>query len=96
MHAKIGDQLPAFTRTTDFANWNRYAAVNDEFIDVHMSEEAARLRASPTSSAWATSVSPTPRDVARWLRLALVTGRGRGDIASSPASSASSTSGATI
>jgi len=38
----IGDVLPTFSRETDFSSWNRYAAVNDEFIDVHMSKEAAR------------------------------------------------------
>ena len=27
-----GDTLPVFERTTSFAHWNRYAAVNDEFI----------------------------------------------------------------
>jgi acyl dehydratase len=38
----IGDALPTFSRETHFSNWNRYAAVNDEFIDVHMSKEAAQ------------------------------------------------------
>ena len=42
MPVEVGQALPAFERTTGFANWNRYAAVNDEFIDVHMSAEAAR------------------------------------------------------
>ena len=37
-----GTQLPAFERTTDFAHWNRYAAVNDEFIPMHMDPEAGR------------------------------------------------------
>ena len=39
---QIGAELPGFERTTGFAHWNRYAAVNDEFIDVHMDREAAR------------------------------------------------------
>lgn len=39
--------LPAFTRVTDLPNWNRYAAVNDEFIDVHMSVDAARAAGQP-------------------------------------------------
>jgi acyl dehydratase len=43
----IGDAIPAFERTTDFAEWNRYAAVNDEFIDVHMSADAARAAGQP-------------------------------------------------
>jgi acyl dehydratase len=37
-----GDHVPALERTTVFAHWNRYAAVNDEFIDVHMEREAAQ------------------------------------------------------
>lgn len=37
-----GAELPAFVRTTDFAHWNRYAAVNDEFIPIHMDDEAGR------------------------------------------------------
>jgi acyl dehydratase len=35
----IGDQVPAFERETDFMNWNRYAAVNDEFVYLHMDDE---------------------------------------------------------
>ena len=54
-----GDELPAFERTTDFAHWNRYAAVNDEFIDVHMSRPRRRPPVSPTSSGWATCGSRT-------------------------------------
>jgi acyl dehydratase len=38
----IGDQIPEFVRTTHFAEWNRYAAVNDEFIPIHMDDEAGR------------------------------------------------------
>lgn len=44
---KVGTELPAFERTVDFAHWNRYAAVNDEFIDVHMSSEAAQAAGQP-------------------------------------------------
>jgi acyl dehydratase len=44
---EVGAELPAFTRTVDFAHWNRYAAVNDEFIDVHMSTDAARAAGQP-------------------------------------------------
>jgi acyl dehydratase len=42
-----GEALPVFERTTGFGEWNRYAAVNDEFIDVHMSAEAARAAGQP-------------------------------------------------
>jgi acyl dehydratase len=34
-----GDELPAFERKTDFMNWNRFAAVNDEFVYIHMDDE---------------------------------------------------------
>src|SRR5918992_644277 len=39
--------LPPYVRTTGFANWNRYAAVNDEFIDIHMDPDAARAVGMP-------------------------------------------------
>ena len=38
----VGDKLPEWSRKTDFMNWNRYAAVNDEFIPIHMDDEAGR------------------------------------------------------
>ncbi len=37
-----GQTIPTFERTTDLAHWNRYAAINDEFIPLHMDPEAAR------------------------------------------------------
>lgn len=37
-----GDEIPSFSRTTNLAHWNRYAAVNDEFIPIHMDDEDAR------------------------------------------------------
>jgi acyl dehydratase len=43
----IAAEVPPFVRTTDLANWNRYAAVNDEFIDIHMDPEAARAVGMP-------------------------------------------------
>jgi len=39
---KVGDAMPAWSRTTDFMHWNRYAAVNDEFVPFHMDDEAGR------------------------------------------------------
>jgi acyl dehydratase len=39
---KVGDEMPAWSRRTDFTNWNRYAAVNDEFVPFHMDDEAGR------------------------------------------------------
>ena len=38
----VGDELPPFTRVTGFDNWNRYAAVNDEFVPFHMDDEDGR------------------------------------------------------
>ena len=39
---QIGQEIPAFQRETDFMNWNRYAAVNEEFVYVHMDDEAGK------------------------------------------------------
>ena len=38
----VGDELPSWSRTTNFMHWNRYAAVNDEFVPFHMDDEAGR------------------------------------------------------
>jgi acyl dehydratase len=45
----VGDELAPFTRQTGFANWNRYAAVNDEFVPIHMDDEAGRAAGYPTA-----------------------------------------------
>lgn len=39
---KVGDAIPTWSRQTDFMNWNRFAAVNDEFVPFHMDDEAGR------------------------------------------------------
>jgi acyl dehydratase len=39
---EIGQEIPAFMRETDFMNWNRYAAVNEEFVYIHMDDEAGK------------------------------------------------------
>lgn len=39
---EVGEQLPPFVRETGLANWNRFAAVNDEFVPIHMDDEAGR------------------------------------------------------
>ena len=39
---KVGDKIPAWSRKTSFAEWNRYAAVNEEFVPFHMDDEAGR------------------------------------------------------
>jgi acyl dehydratase len=38
----VGMEIPAFVRTTHFEEWNRYAAVNDEFVPMHMDDVAGR------------------------------------------------------
>jgi acyl dehydratase len=38
---------PPYVRTTGLANWNRYAAVNDEFIEIHMDDDAAKAIGMP-------------------------------------------------
>lgn len=38
----VGDEMPGWKRATDFMTWNRYAAVNDEFVYIHMDDEAGR------------------------------------------------------
>ena len=43
----VGAELTPFARTTRLANWNRFAAVNDEFVDIHMDDEAARAIGMP-------------------------------------------------
>jgi acyl dehydratase len=36
-------------RETGFHNWNRYAAVNDEYVPIHMDDEAGRNAGYPTA-----------------------------------------------
>lgn len=44
-----GAELPPLVRQTGFAHWNRFAAVNDEFIPMHMDDEAGRAQGFPTA-----------------------------------------------
>jgi acyl dehydratase len=44
---KVGDELPQFNRKTGFAIWNRYAAVNDEFVPIHMDDAAGHAAGLP-------------------------------------------------
>ena len=39
---KVGDEVPPFVKQADLMHWNRFAAVNDEFVYIHMDEEAGR------------------------------------------------------
>ena len=43
----VWTELPVFVRTTGFHNWNRYAAVNDEFVPIHMDDDAGRAQGFP-------------------------------------------------
>jgi hypothetical protein len=45
----VGQELPEFVRETGFAYWNRYAAINDEFIPIHMYDEAGQAAGYPTA-----------------------------------------------
>src|ERR1700722_6558613 len=42
-----GYRVPAFRRTAGLHNWNRYAAVNSEFVDIHMSDRAGQAAGFP-------------------------------------------------
>lgn len=39
-----GQEVPPFQRTTDLMHWNRFAAVNDEFVYLHMDDAFAKGR----------------------------------------------------
>jgi len=39
---QVGQELPTFSRQTGFEAWNRFAAVNYEFVPIHMDDEAGR------------------------------------------------------
>ena len=56
----VGDEIPAWSRTTDFMHWNRYAAVNDEFVYIHMDDEAGRGEDQPLDGKPVAIVSASP------------------------------------
>lgn len=47
MDVAVGQEIPSFARETGFAVWNRYAAVNDEFVPIHMDDDAGRAAGMP-------------------------------------------------
>jgi hypothetical protein len=47
MEIVVGQELPVSARRTGFHAWNRYAAVNAEFVDIHMDDEAGREAGYP-------------------------------------------------
>lgn len=46
---ELGDTLGSWSRETGFPAWNRFAAVNDEFIAIHMDDAAAREAGMPAA-----------------------------------------------
>lgn len=46
---RVGDELPPFQRAPDLHHWNRFAAVNDEFVPIHMDDEAGRAAGYPSA-----------------------------------------------
>ncbi len=46
---QVGDEIPAIIRQTGFHNWNRYAAVNEEFVPIHMDDEAGQAAGYATA-----------------------------------------------
>jgi acyl dehydratase len=46
---EVGEEIPPFVRETSFANWNRYAAINDEFVPIHMDDDAGRAAGYATA-----------------------------------------------
>lgn len=46
---RVGDRLGSFQRATGFQHWNRYAAVNDEFVPIHMDDEAGLAAGYPSA-----------------------------------------------
>jgi acyl dehydratase len=46
---KVGDELTVFSRETGLENWNRFAAVNDEFVPIHMDDQAGQAAGYPAA-----------------------------------------------
>jgi acyl dehydratase len=47
--AQVGDEIPPFERATGLASWNRFAAVNYEFVPIHMDDEAGQAAGYPSA-----------------------------------------------
>lgn len=46
---KAGDSLPPFVRPTGLETWNRFAGVNEEYVPIHMDDEAGRAAGFPSA-----------------------------------------------
>ena len=47
MQIEIGQEIPTFERMSGFHAWNRFAAVNDEFVPIHMDDDAGQRAGNP-------------------------------------------------
>jgi acyl dehydratase len=47
MDLSVGTELPPFVRETRMENWNRFAAVMDEFVPHHMDDDDGRKSGMP-------------------------------------------------
>jgi len=46
---QIGQEIPPLVRRTGFMEWNRFAAANEEFVMIHMDDEAGRAAMQPAA-----------------------------------------------
>jgi len=46
---EVGAEIPSFVRQPGLHHWNRYAAVNDEFVPIHMDDDAGRAAGYPSA-----------------------------------------------
>ncbi len=44
---EVGQEIPIFARDAGFHAWNRFAAVNDEFVPIHMDHAAGQAAGYP-------------------------------------------------
>ena len=42
VEVEVGTAIPEFAREAGLHAWNRFAAVNDEFVPIHMDDDAGR------------------------------------------------------
>ncbi len=47
MQITVGQVIASGPRRTGFAEWNRFAAVNDEFVPIHMDDDEGRKAGYP-------------------------------------------------
>jgi acyl dehydratase len=43
----VGDEVTGFARVASLQNWNRFAAVNCEFVDIHMDDSSGQAAGFP-------------------------------------------------